>query len=129
MNYSSVALSSTLSNSLIMDATFSGEEIRYNKLSAIVLMSKSFYSRHSTIGFLYFRTAVMFCCAMSPKLNNERYLEFESLILTNIVKTLSVYLLAVELGGIVIKHWKHSNNMAYAPFLRLLLLGLTPSCE
>lgn len=131
MNYSSLAKSNTFNKSLIMDATFSGVAIKYSKSKAMILMSKSFSYRHYIIVLLYLRATAISCLAINPRLNNERYFELESLTETNLVNTFSVYVLRVGFGGIVMKHWKHSNKIALAPFLMLplLVLAQTPSCE
>lgn len=52
MNSSSSAVKRTLSNSLMIPDTFSGEEIRYRRSRAITLIKISFSYKHSTIVLL-----------------------------------------------------------------------------
>jgi len=90
MNSSSLAIRSTLSKSLIIDAAFSGVAIKYNKSKAITLINRSFYYRHSIIVLLYLLATLRSCLAINPRLNNDKYLELESLTDTNLVNTFSV---------------------------------------
>ena len=111
-----------------MEVTFSGAAIKYNKSRAITLIKISFSYKHSIIVSLYLFAISRSCFAIRPRLKRERYLEFASFTETNFVRTFSEYCLRVGLGGIVIKHWKHSKRTAFAPFLITpLTFAQTPS--
>jgi hypothetical protein len=51
-------------------------------------------------------------------LKSERYFEFASFTEINFERTFATIYLRLAVGYSNIKHWKHSNRTALAPFLR-----------
>lgn len=121
INSSSLAVSKTFNRSLMIVPVFYGEAITCRRSKAIILIRISFSLRHSKIVALWVLTIFMSYLVMRFRLKRDKYLEFASFTEMNLERTLPTIYLSWVVGSSSIKHWKHSNKTALAPFFRLLV--------